>query len=119
VATGGDFGTGLRGMGGAALAQAPAALALGGFVVAAFALLPRWAIVLGWGALAASLVMGQLGAMLDLPQAVLNISPFTHVPLVPAEPFTLLPVVLLLGAATLLGGLAFAVFRRRDLSIGG
>jgi ABC-2 type transport system permease protein len=119
VATGGDFGTGLRGMGGAALAQAPAALALGGFVVAAFALLPRWAIVLGWGALAASLVMGQLGAMLDLPQAVLNLSPFTHVPLVPAEPFTLLPVALLLGAAGVLGGLAFAVFRRRDLSIGG
>jgi ABC-2 type transport system permease protein len=119
VATGGDFGTGLRGMGGAALAQAPAALALGGFVVAAFALLPRWAIVLGWGALAASLVMGQLGAMLDLPQAVLNISPFTHVPLVPAEPFTLLPVVLLLAVAALFGGLAFAVFRRRDLSIGG
>jgi ABC-2 type transport system permease protein len=119
VATGGDFGTGLRGMGGAALAQAPAALALGGFVVAAFALLPRWAIVLGWGALAASLVMGQLGAMLDLPQAVLNISPFTHVPMVPAEPFTLLPIALLLGAAALLGGLAFAVFRRRDLSIGG
>jgi ABC-2 type transport system permease protein len=113
-----DLRTGLAGLGAAALVQLPAALALGGFVLAAVALTPRWAVALGWGALAAALVMGQLGAMLDLPRWALNLSPFTHVPAVPAEAFRWLPVLVLLATTAALGGLAFAAFRRRDLAIG-
>jgi ABC-2 type transport system permease protein len=114
----GDLDVGLRGLGAAALVQLPAALALGGVVVLAFALVPRWAVAIGWGALALSLVLGQLGAVLDLPQWVLNVSPFTHVPLVPAEPFRLLPVLLLLAVAAGTTAVGFALFRRRDLAIG-
>ena len=102
----------------AALVQTPAALALGGFVVAAFGIVPRWAGNLAWGALAAALIMGQLGAMLDLPQWVLNISPFTHVPRIPAEPFAVTPVGWLTFAALVLGALGLVAFRRRDLAIG-
>jgi ABC-2 type transport system permease protein len=118
IATG-DVGVGVRGLGAAALVQVPAALALGGFVVAAVGLLPRAAVALGWGALAVSLIMGQLGAVLELPQWALNVSPFTHVPLVPAEPFRWLPVLVLLAVAVALAGLGFAAFRRRDLAIAG
>jgi ABC-2 type transport system permease protein len=102
----------------AATVQVPAVLALGGFAVAAFAVVPRWSGSLSWGALAIALVMGQLGALLDLPQWVLNVSPFTHVPLVPAEPFEAAPVLILLAVAAGLTAAAFATFGRRDLAIG-
>ncbi|MFA9432334.1 ABC transporter permease [Egicoccus sp. AB-alg2] len=114
----GDFAVGVRGLGSAALVQLPAALALGGGVVLAFALAPRWAVTIGWGALTLSLVLGQLGAVLDLPQWVLNVSPFTHVPLVPAAPMAWLPVGVLLAVAAALSAAGFALFRRRDLAIG-
>lgn len=101
----------------AALAQIPPALALGGLVVAAFAFLPRWAAGIGWGALAASLVVGQLGALLELPQPVLNLSPFTHVAAVPAEPFAWAPTLWLLATAIGLALAGIVGFRRRDLAI--
>ena len=101
-----------------ALVQGPAALALGGFVVALYGLLPRWSGPLAWAALATTLVMGQLGAVLDLPQWALNASPFTHVPLLPAEELAAAPVLWLSAAAIALGTVGFAAFRRRDLAIG-
>jgi ABC-2 type transport system permease protein len=116
--TTGDLDVGLSGLGAAAVVQLPAALTLGGVVVLAFALVPRWAVAIGWGALALSLVFGQLGAALDLPSWVLNVSPFTHVPMVPAEELRLLPVVVLLAVAAVTTAAGFARFRRRDLAIG-
>jgi len=101
----------------AALVQIPAVLALGGVVVLAFGVAPRQASAIGWAALAASLVVGQLGALFELPQAVLNLSPFTHVPAVPAEAFRWEPTVWLLGAALVQTAVGAVAFRRRDLAI--
>ena len=102
----------------AAAVQVPAALALGGFVVAVFGVLPRWAGPITWFALAAALVMGQLGKLFELPQWLLDVSPFTHVPLVPAEPFDATPVLWLSAVAIALAAVGFAAFRHRDLAIG-
>jgi len=112
----GDFATGLTGMVGAALALIPAVLVIAGVVLLAVAVVPRAAVAIGWGALAVSLVLGQLGAILDLPQAVLNVSPFTHVPAVPAQPLTATPIVALLAVALVLTALAHIAFHRRDLA---
>jgi ABC-2 type transport system permease protein len=112
-----DVAGGVASFGGATVAQIPALIAIGGFVVAATGLFPRWAAGLGWGALAASFVMGQLGAILDLPQMVLNLSPFTHVPGVPATGFELLPMAALTLAGVGLGAIGFEAFRRRDLDL--
>lgn len=117
-AASGSWAEGIGDLVAAAAVQVPAALALGGFVVAAFGLLPRWAGPVTWFALAAALVMSQLGTLLELPQWLMNVSPFTHVPLVPAEPFAATPVVWLSAAALALGAVGFAAFRRRDLAIG-
>ncbi len=115
----GRWADGIGGLVSAGLAQACAALALGGFVVAAFGLVPRWAGVLAWSALAASLVMGQLGALLRLPQAVLDISPFTHVPAVPAEEFSATPIRWLLAVAAVLIAIGVLAFRHRDAGVAG
>jgi ABC-2 type transport system permease protein len=99
----------------AAVVGVPAVLVLAGLVVAAVGLVPRWAAVIGWSALGISLIMGQLGALLELPQWVLNLSPFTHVPPVPAEELELLPIAWLLGIAVALIALGLMAFHRRDL----
>ena len=112
----GDYGAGW-GIVWAGLVQAPAVLALGAFVFAVFACAPRWAGAVSWVALAASFVIGQFGDLLDLPQAVLNLSPFTHVPAVPAAPFAAVPVLSLTAAAVSLVVVGVVAFRRRDLAI--
>ncbi len=117
-ATTGRWSEGVAGLVVAAAVQVPATLALGGFVVAMFGLIPRWAGPVTWIALVIALVMGQLGALFELPQWLLNASPYSHVPLVPAEPFVVGPVAWLLAVAAVLGVVGFAAFRRRDLVIG-
>jgi ABC-2 type transport system permease protein len=102
---------------GAALVQAPAALVLAGLAVAAFGLLPRWAVAVSWAAFAACFVVLQLGVILDLPQAVLDLSPFTHIPAAPAEDVSAPPLVALLAVAAAFAGAGVAFFRRRDLAL--
>jgi ABC-2 type transport system permease protein len=99
----------------AAAVHFPAVLVLGGVVVAAHGWLPRFCAPLAWSALIGSLVIGQFGGLLDLPQAVINLSPFSHVPALPAEELRLLPLILLLGVAMLLYLIGFLGWRHRDL----
>ncbi|QSB13292.1 anibiotic ABC transporter [Natronosporangium hydrolyticum] len=113
----GDLATGL-GMLQASLGQLPAVLAVGGFVVAVFGLVPRFAVALSWAALAVSLVMGQLGELLELPRPVLNVSPFTHLPPVPAESYAWLPAMIMVAVAAVLAVGGLVSFRRRDLALG-
>jgi ABC-2 type transport system permease protein len=113
----GDVTDGMADLLPAALVQLPASLALGGFVLLAFGALPRHAATAGWGAFIGLLLLGQLGAFLELPQAVLNVSPYTHVPQLPAADLTLAPLLALTGVGLALGGLGLAAFRRRDLAM--
>jgi len=84
-------------------------------VTALIGLTPRWSVPLSWAVLIGFLLMGQLGAVLDLPQVVLNLSPYTHVPSVPAVEVTVLPLVLLTAVAGVLFGAGLVGFRRRDV----
>jgi ABC-2 type transport system permease protein len=101
----------------AAVVQLPACLVLAGFTVAAVGLLPRISATLSWAALAACLVIGQLGTPLRLPQAVLDISPYTHTPAVPSASVTATPLLVIGTVAVVLLASGFAFFRRRDLSL--
>ena len=99
---------------GAALVQIPAAWVLVAVVLAGFGLLPRVS-ALGWAALVAFLLLGELGPLLKLPRWALDLSPFSHTPKLPGAAFTATPLVgmLLVAAVLLAAGLAGA--RRRDL----
>ncbi|MER7167119.1 anibiotic ABC transporter, partial [Micromonospora sp. NPDC000207] len=100
---------------GAALVRLPALLVLAGVVLALVGLAPRWSVPLSWSALLVFLLIGQLGAVLDLPQPVLDLSPFTHVPAAPAVDVTAPPLVALTALAVLLVGAGLVGYRRRDL----
>ncbi|MBA9001637.1 ABC transporter permease [Thermomonospora cellulosilytica] len=101
---------------GAAMAQLPATLAVAGAVVAVLGLLPRRATALSWSVLVACLLISQLGPILELPQAVMNVSPFTHVPFLPVADPSATPLVALLAVAAALTAGGVAAFRRRDLA---
>lgn len=81
----------------------------------AFAVLPRETIAIGWGLLAAGLVLGQLGDLIGLPAGLQDISPFRHVPAVPIEPVDPWALALSLIAAAVFACGAFALLRRRDI----
>jgi ABC-2 type transport system permease protein len=94
--------------------QIPAALVVGGLTVALIGWLPGWAAA-AWALLAAFVVLGQLGRTLGLPQGLLDLSPFTHVPPLPTGTLEVLPLAVLLvvaGATTVAG---FVGFTRRDI----
>jgi ABC-2 type transport system permease protein len=101
----------------AAFAYLPAVLVVAGLVVAAFGLLPFRAVAISWTAVALFFLMAQLGPLLDLPQAVLDVSPFTHIPQVPAADVTALPLVVLMAVAAVLITVGLSAFRRRDLAM--
>ena len=63
--------------------QWPATLLLGALVVAVHGLVPRGAKPLGWGLFVLVLFLTLFAPVLNPPQWVLNLSPFTHVPALP------------------------------------
>jgi ABC-2 type transport system permease protein len=115
----GDVPAQLREMLPAGLVQLPAIMVLGGVVVAATALVPRWSAAISWSALLLAILVGPLfgAATLQLPQWAQDISPFTHVPKLPAADVSIFPLLALLGVFVVLAGVAVAWLRRRDLAL--
>lgn len=99
---------------GAALVNLPAVWVLVGLAVVLFGLTPRLT-ALSWAVLVACLLLGQLGRILQLPDWALDLSPFTHIPLLPAEELRWLPLTILAGTAAGLIGVGVGAFRRRDI----
>jgi len=98
----------------AGLAQVPAAWVLTGVTAALLGLLPRWSSA-AWAVLGAFLLLGQVGAALDLDPALLDLSPFTHTPRLPGGDADLLGTAGLLLVAAGLTAAGLAGLRRRDL----
>ncbi len=111
----GDFTDGFSSSFDAMIVQAPAALVLGGLAVALFGWLPRLT-SLAWAALATALLLGQLGPLLQLPQWLMNISPFTHIPTVPTQEVRWLPLIFLIALAAALIAVGVTGFRQRDVN---
>jgi len=110
----GGVGPSIRHLLPAALVQIPAIWVCVAATVLLYAIRPRLAFG-GWILLAAFLLLGQLGTLLELPAAAMQMSPFDHVPHAPVEQVTAGgPVALVCVTAALLAG-AMLMFRRRDL----
>ncbi|MGC5165920.1 ABC transporter permease [Luteimicrobium sp. DT211] len=118
--TGGTWGSAFADAVGGAAVQVPAALVVGGLVLACYAWWPRL-VAAGWGVITVILLLEVVGDALNLPQWVLDLSPFTHTPRVPLDDATALPLVVLTLVAAAFYALAYARFagavgvRRRDV----
>lgn len=99
---------------GAALAQLPSVWVIAAATVLLFGVLPR-ASAAGWGVLTVCLLLGQVGPLLNLPQAVMDVSPFTHTPKLPGGDADPLPLIGLTATAAALTAAGLVAFRRRDV----
>jgi len=111
----GDVGRDLPRVLAAAAAQLPAVWVLAGIAAALFGLVPRFATSVGWGALAACALLEELGRPLQLSKRVLDLSPFAHVPKLPGDDVSAVPLVWLVVVAAALVAAGLLAFRRRDV----
>lgn len=111
----GDTATQVRELAVAGLVQLPGILVLGALVVAVVGLVPRWAVPVSWALLVATLVIGPMfGPGLGLPQLVQDLSPFTHVPKVPATSVAAEPLLILAGVCFGVAVAGLVALRRRN-----
>jgi ABC-2 type transport system permease protein len=99
---------------GSAVALAPAVWVLAGVALALVGLVPR-AAVAAWGVLGACFLLLYLGPLLSLPDWVMDLSPYTHIPLLPAADLTVTPLIVLTAIAAALAAAGMAGLRRRDI----
>ncbi|MEG3628574.1 ABC transporter permease [Streptomyces poriticola] len=99
---------------GAALAYAPALWVTVGVAVVLFGWFPR-ANAAAWIVPVYAFVVGYLGQILQFPGWMNNLSPFGHVPRLPAAELDWTPLLVLTLVAAGLVWLGLAGFRRRDL----
>ncbi|WP_018683391.1 ABC transporter permease [Actinokineospora enzanensis] len=112
----GDLGHQLGHMLDAAVVELPAVWVLTGVAALLFGLLPQVSVPASWAVMGVFLVIALYGPVLGLAQAILDISPFVHVPKLQAgTPFTATPLFWLTGVAALGVAAGLAGFRRRDL----
>ncbi|WP_024288508.1 ABC transporter permease [Cellulomonas sp. KRMCY2] len=99
----------------AALAYWPAVMVLVGVAVALFGWLPRLAVPLTWGLLAAMWFVVFIGDALHLPEWLLDLLPFSATPSQPLEPLTWTPLVVMTLVAAALVWTGLDRFARRDI----
>ncbi|MCV2393240.1 hypothetical protein OEB99_02865 [Actinotalea sp. M2MS4P-6] len=99
----------------AAAVQLPAILVMVGLTILAIGLVPRFAVGLSWGLFVAFFLLGEIGALLELPQWVMDLSPFAHTPRLPGGDLNVPALVILTVLGLGLIGAGVAAYRRRDL----
>jgi ABC-2 type transport system permease protein len=100
---------------GACLTQLAAVWVIGGLAVLLFGVFPR-AAVAAWAVAGIALLIGWIGPAFELPQPVMNLSPFGHLPKLPGGEMEWTPVLTLLAIAAVLVAAGLTGLRRRDLS---
>ncbi|OZB88681.1 MAG: ABC transporter permease [Microbacterium sp. 14-71-5] len=102
-------------MAAASLVYWPAVMVLVGVAVTLFGWLPRLAVALTWGLLAALWFVMLIGDALHLPAWVLDVLPFSATPYLPLDPMRWTPVVVMTAVAALLVWAGVDRFARRDV----
>ncbi|MGW3283987.1 ABC transporter permease [Streptomyces sp. NPDC001002] len=100
---------------GACVVQVAGVWVIGGLTVLLYGLAPRLAPA-AWGVAGAVLLIGWVGPALDVPQAILDISPFGHLPKLPGGGMEWGPVLTLTAIAAALVTVGLAGLRRRDMT---
>ncbi|MFB7177763.1 ABC transporter permease [Streptomyces sp. NPDC056257] len=101
---------------GATLAQLPAVWLIGAVAALLYGAVPAYATA-AWAVAGTALALGWVGPALNLPQAVLDLSPFAHLPRLPgAQALAWAPLLALTALAAALTAAGLAALRRRDMT---
>jgi ABC-2 type transport system permease protein len=107
---GGSVGDSLAGM----LVQLPAAWVVVALAVTIFGLLPGFSAA-AWAVGSLALLLSLFGPVVNLPQAVLDVSPFQHPPKLPGQELVATPLVWLMAVAVVALVAGLVGWRRRDV----
>lgn len=99
----------------AALARVPAAWVLVGILLAIWGWAPRLTGAT-WGIYVALVAVGEFGQLWNVPQWLMDVSPFVHSPKMPVQSGHLGSLALLTAVATVLVAVGYVGWRRRDLA---
>ena len=94
----------------------PVTLLFLGIAALLFALVPRASGGIAYGAVTVAFLWQLTGALLSAPEWALELTPFAHVGLVPAQPFRACAAVIMLAIAVSSALAATWIFQRRDLT---
>jgi ABC-2 type transport system permease protein len=93
----------------------PVALLFLGVAALAYAVVPRASGAIAYGLVTVTFLWQLVGSLLSAPSWLVDLTPFAHVGLVPAQPFHAAPAVAMLAIGAASASLAVVAFRRRDL----
>ena len=93
----------------------PVALLFLGLSSLAFAVLPRASAGISYGLVGAAFLWYLVGSLLSVPRWLVDVTPFVHVGLVPAQAFRVVSAAVMVAIGVASVGVALTVFRRRDL----
>lgn len=99
------------------LMQLPAVVVFMSIAVLSFGLLPRVTVGLSWAMFIGVMLIVQLGAMLELPQWAINISPFTHSPVAIGGDVDWKPLIIMLAIGLVFLVMGLYKFNNRDLDL--
>ncbi len=94
----------------------PVAFLFLGLAALAYALVPRASAGIAYGLVTVAFLWDLLGSLLGVPKWLVELTPFAHVGLVPAQPFRGGSAAVMVGLAALSALAAVVVFARRDLA---
>lgn len=100
----------------AALNCLPSSLLFLGIAVLTFATVPRATSLVAYGLVSVAFVWWMLGSAIDAPTWLLDLTPFRHVALVPAQDFKVTASLVMSGIGIAAIAVALPLFRRRDLA---
>ncbi|WP_200900590.1 ABC transporter permease [Mycobacterium heraklionense] len=111
----GDIGAQVPAVVGSAAVQLPAVWLPAAVAVALFGLVPRVAPA-AWAVLTGFVALYLLGSISGLPQWLLDLEPFAHIPVIGDGALRVVPLVVLLAIDAALIAVGLQAFRRRDLT---
>jgi ABC-2 type transport system permease protein len=94
----------------------PTAVLFLGITALAYAAIPRASAAAAYSAVTVTFLWQTVGALLTAPGWLLDLTPFAHVALIPAQPFQATAAAVMTGTGVVAAVGALAVFRRRDLT---
>jgi ABC-2 type transport system permease protein len=93
----------------------PVAILFLGLAAVAYAVVPRAATAVGYGLVTISFVWQLVGSLLAAPSWLVDLTPFAHAALVPAEPFRTGAALVMVAIGLVASAAAIGAFERRDL----
>lgn len=81
-----------------------------------YGLIPRTSTGIAYGIVSVAFVWQLFGSLLGAPQWIVDLSPFQHIGLVPAQPFHLTAAIVMVALAAVGAFASMWAFRRRDLT---